>query len=137
MAEPKVVGDSPFLKRVLVPFWVVRIAVMVLDIGLYGLFIGVTAAYSDDIDSDYGAETGSEKTSAELIAVTAVIMIFIIACLALDIVCIVKRARRTLSPKFFLIVNVVQTTLWTVLFVLSLIGAGGSSVVNAIVAIVV
>jgi len=125
MAKHHNVGDSPFMKRVLIPFWVVRILVMVLEIGLYALVLAAVAAYKDDFDdalSDGGYD-GSGKTTTTLIAIVAVIMILIIACLALDIVCIVKRARRTLSPKFFLIVNVVQTLFWTIMFVLSMIGA--------------
>jgi hypothetical protein len=128
MSKHQVIGDSPFLKRVLVPFWVVRILFMVLDIALYGLVIGAIAAYKSELDDelDDGGYDGSGKTTTTLIAIIAVVMILIIACLALDIVCIVKRARRTLSPKLFLIINVLQTTLWTVLFILSFVGGGGS-----------
>ena len=119
------VGDSPFMKRVLIPFWVVRILVMILEIGLYALVLATVAAYKDDLDdalSDGGYD-GSGKTITTIIAIEAVIMILIIVCLVLDIVCIVKRARRTLSPKFFLIVNVIQTLFWTIMFILSIIGA--------------
>lgn len=123
MSKHQVIGDSPFLKRVLIPFWVIRILVMVVDIGIYGLAIGTIATYKNDIDDElYDAGYGSQTTTT-LIAILAVVMILIIACLALDIVCIVKRARRTLSPKFFLIVNVAQTIIWTIMFVLSMLGA--------------
>ena len=119
MATQFVAGTpaSPFLKRVLIPFWVVRILIMVVDLGLYGLAIGVVAAYKDDIDDDVG-NTGS--TSAAL-AILVVIELLILTCLVLDIVCIVKRARRTLSPRFFLIVNVIQTLFWTIMFIMGII----------------
>ncbi|OIW22499.1 hypothetical protein CONLIGDRAFT_219449 [Coniochaeta ligniaria NRRL 30616] len=130
MSKHQVIGDSPFLKRVLIPFWVVRILVMVVDIAAYGLVIGTIAAYKDDLDDEFD---GSQTTTT-IIAILAVVMILILACLALDIVCIVKRARRTLSPKFFLIVNVVQTLLWTVMFILSMMGArSGLSIILGIV----
>ncbi|KAK1765481.1 hypothetical protein QBC33DRAFT_560846 [Phialemonium atrogriseum] len=119
MATQFVAGTpaSPFLKRVLIPFWVVRILIMVVDLGLYGLSIGVVAAYKDDIDDEVG-NTGS--TSAAL-AILVVIELLILTCLVLDIVCIVKRARRTLSPRFFLIVNVIQTLFWTIMFIMGII----------------
>ncbi|KAJ9157675.1 hypothetical protein NKR23_g329 [Pleurostoma richardsiae] len=118
MATHHVVGDnmSPFLKRVLIPFWVIRILVMCLDIVVYALLIGVIASHSDDFEDDGGSVGGA-------LGIVVVVMLIILLCLALDITCIVKRAKRTLSPRFFLIVNVVQTTIWTVLFILSMIGS--------------
>ncbi|KAB5529052.1 hypothetical protein GE09DRAFT_406734 [Coniochaeta sp. 2T2.1] len=124
MAKHQGIGESPFLKRVLIPFWVVRILIMVVDIGIYGLAIGTVAAYKSDLDDAfYEAGYYGSQTTTTVIAILAVVMILIIACLALDIVCIVKRSRRTLSPKFFLIVNVCQTILWTIMFVLGMISA--------------
>ncbi|KAK3689445.1 hypothetical protein B0T22DRAFT_536364 [Podospora appendiculata] len=123
MGSPYIIGDaSPFMKRVLVPFWVVRIIVMLFEIALYAFVIGVVASYYHDhrgLVQQYG-DNASVNT---LIAVLAVIMTLVAICLILDIVCIVKRARRTLSPRFFLIVNVIQTTLWVIWFVMSMIGA--------------
>jgi hypothetical protein len=118
----QVVGDSPFLKRVLIPFWVIRILIMVIDIGLYGVAIGVITAYADDVERVY-KDYGVNYTVGTIIAIMAVIVAIVLFCLILDIVCIIKRARRTLSPRFFLIVNVIQTTIWTVQFVLAMIGA--------------
>ncbi|KAM7211041.1 hypothetical protein V8F06_013563 [Rhypophila decipiens] len=123
MPDPYVIGDSsPFLKRVLIPFWVIRIIIMLAEIGIYGLFIGVIGSYSGfdgRLESDYNLN----KAKGTVIAILAVIMVLILICLILDIVCIVKRSRRTLSPKFFLIVNVLQTTLWLIFFILSAVGA--------------
>lgn len=134
MSKHQVVGDSPFLKRVLIPFWVVRILVMVVDIAIYGLAIGTIVAFKDDLDDELYDDGYSSQTTTTVIAILAVVMILIIACLALDIVCIVKRARRTLSPKFFLIVNILQTILWTIMFVLSMLGArAGLAIVLGIV----
>ncbi|KAK3385517.1 hypothetical protein B0H63DRAFT_183712 [Podospora didyma] len=131
MGAAYVVGDSsPFMKRVLVPFWVVRIAIMIFEIGVYGLVIGILARYNRK-DRQYYTKTTVETA----IAVAGVMIGIILLCLILDIVCIVKRARRTLSPRFFLIVNVIQTTIWVVLFILSMIGL--SSPLGFIIAIVI
>lgn len=121
MATHYVVGDSmsPFMKRVLIPFWVVRILFMVIDIIAYGLAIGVIASYMDFDDDAYYSAVGSVQA---LLAIAVVVVLLIIVCLALDIVCIVKRARRTLSPRFFLIVNVIQTVFWAIMFILTMVG---------------
>ncbi|KAJ4419804.1 hypothetical protein N0V82_004739 [Gnomoniopsis sp. IMI 355080] len=131
--------ESPFLKRILIPFWVVRIFIMGIDIIAYGLVIGVLGAYQnndgnlqtnvngqlEDNDSfqDFKSKYNVKSTINAAIAVLSVILVLILLCLVLDFVCIFKRSRRTLTPKFFLIVNVVQTTFWTVMFVLSFFGA--------------
>lgn len=137
MSKNKLIGDSPFLKRVLVPFWVVRILIMVVDIGIYGLAIGVVASEKSDLDDALADAGYSSQTTTTVLAILVVVMVLILACLVLDIVCIVKRSKRTLSPKFFLIVNVVQTLLWTILFALSMASARGSVALNIIIAIVV
>ena len=122
MASHNVVGDSPFMKRVLIPFWVIRILIMLFDIAIYALAIGVIAAYSDDVEDQLEEHYSVRTSLTAAIAVLVVVMLIIILCLILDIVCIVKRARRTLSPRFFLITSVIQTTIWTILFILSMIG---------------
>lgn len=121
MAVQYVVGDSmsPFMKRVLIPFWVVRILFMVIQIIIYGLAIGFTIAASSRSGNHYNSFSGR---AGGALAIAIVVAILIIVCLALDIVCIVKRARRTLSPRFFLIVNVIQTVFWAVMFILSMVG---------------
>ncbi|KAK2033481.1 hypothetical protein LX32DRAFT_635176 [Colletotrichum zoysiae] len=132
MAQPYIVGDSsPFLKRVLVPFWVLRIAIMVLETILYAASIAIFSSNRDQVN-DIG---GSDSTATTVIAIIAVILAIILGCLILDIICIVKRSRRTLSPRFFLIANVIQTTVWLVLFVLSVIG--GRSPIGFIIAIII
>lgn len=131
--------ESPFLKRILVPFWVVRIFIMGIDVIAYGLVIGVLGAYQNNdgnvqsnIDAqlednesfqDFKNKYNVKSTINAAIAVLSIILVLILLCLVLDFVCIFKRSRRTLTPKFFLVVNVVQTTFWTVMFVLSFFGA--------------
>ncbi|KAK0610023.1 hypothetical protein B0T17DRAFT_471405, partial [Bombardia bombarda] len=129
--DPYIIGDSsPFLKRVLIPFWVIRIIIMLFEIAIYGLAIGVFAHYKDDFEDNY-----SSGTYSAAIAVSVVIMVLIILCLVLDIVCIVKRSRRTLSPRFFLISNSIQTGLWVIYFILSVVGQNNS--LGIIIAIII
>jgi len=94
---------------------------MVIAILGYVLILVALGVYADDLK---GLENeGYNFSYGGLVAVAAVILVIILACLILDIVCIVKRGRRTLSPKFFLIINVIQTIFWTVEFILGMIGA--------------
>ncbi|KAL7905226.1 hypothetical protein GGI35DRAFT_483722 [Trichoderma velutinum] len=120
------VGNSPFLKRVLVPFWVIRILIMVVEVAIYAFGIGIIASNKEKIDQRIF--TGS-------LASFAVMEGILVLCLLLDIVCIIKRARRTLSPRFFFATNLVQTTIFVVLFVLSILG--GQTVVSLILNITI
>ncbi len=133
MTHHHVVGDSPFLKRVLIPFWVVRIILMVVQIGIYGLTIGVISASKDDLQKlfdDYGIKGNVNS----VIALACVIEVIVVLCLILDLIAIIKRAQRKLTPRFFLIINVIQTTFWVIMFIMSLVGAktGLSIILNII-----
>ncbi|KAK4166932.1 hypothetical protein QBC43DRAFT_186276, partial [Cladorrhinum sp. PSN259] len=122
MPQPYIVGDSsPFLKRVLIPFWVLRILIMLLQIALYVLIVTGLSVYKDDSRRLFD-EYHTKLAYNTVLAVSCVIMGITAVCLILDIVCIIKRARRTLSPAFFLGVNASQSLFYTVSFVLSMIG---------------
>ncbi|KAL1840792.1 hypothetical protein VTJ49DRAFT_7747 [Mycothermus thermophilus] len=133
--RPYVVGDSsPFLKRVLIPFWVIRILIMFIQIIVYGLIVAGLGLYKEDakrLSDQYN--TGLNYDA--VLAVSVIIMLIVLACLILDIVSIVKRAKRTLSPRFFLIINCIQTTFYLVNFILSMIGprTAAAIVINVII----
>ncbi|KAI8169507.1 hypothetical protein K4K49_003838 [Colletotrichum sp. SAR 10_70] len=145
MSQKYTVGDgSPFLKRIVIPFYIIRIAVMLLQIVLYGITIGYASSNRSELN-DIG---GTTKTASWVIAILVVVMIIIIGCLLLDLVCIIKRSRRTLTPRFFLICNwfvpsipargcggiltfalgSIQTAVWTILFALTVAGSEGRAI---------
>ncbi len=105
-------GSSPFLKRVLVPFWVVRLAILATNIVLYAIAIDFFRATSD--------RTYVLGHTSPLAALSTLEALFVV-CMLLDFVCIIKRACRTLSPTFFFATNLIQTTIFTVLFILSIL----------------
>ena|SRR5689334_9897446 len=122
MSRPYIVGDSsPFLKRVLIPFWVVRILIMLIYIAVFGILVTGLSVYKDRIDRLVDEYNTTLNYNAVL-AVACIIMAITIVCLILDIVCIIKRARRTLTPPFFLGVNIAQSIIFLVEFILSMIG---------------
>lgn len=136
MASQHVVGDSPFLKRVLIPFWVIRIIIMLIYAAVYVTALAAIGAFSDEIN-DALEDEGLERSSfGAVIGVMVVVLVIVLLCLILDIVCIIKRSRRTLSPRFFLITNVIQTIVWVVLMGLSLAGSAGSAA-NIIIPIII
>ncbi|KAL2130637.1 hypothetical protein VTI74DRAFT_6138 [Chaetomium olivicolor] len=123
MSAPYIVGDSsPFLKRVLIPFWIIRILIMIVQIGLYALVIAGLGVFKDDLHR-LAAEYNTSLNYNAVLAISCIIMAIILVCLILDIVCIIKRARRTLSPPFFLGVNIAQSLFYTANFILTIIGA--------------
>lgn len=122
-SNPYIIGDSsPFLKRVLIPFWVLRVIIMLVEIALYGLVITGLGIFKEDarrLADEYNTKLGYDG----ILATSCIICAIIIICLILDIVCIIKRARRTLSPPFFFGVNLAQTVIFTINFILTMIGA--------------
>ena len=44
-------GESPFLKRILVPCWVIRDLVMVINIGLLSLILAFVVSHRNDPSS--------------------------------------------------------------------------------------
>ncbi|KAK4132710.1 hypothetical protein BT67DRAFT_435424 [Trichocladium antarcticum] len=123
MSPPFIIGDSsPFLKRVLIPFWVIRILIMLIQIALYAIVIAGLSIFKDDarrLADEYNTALSYEA----IFAVSCIIMAIILFCLILDIVSIVKRSRRTLTPPFFFGVNLAQSIFYVANFILAMIGA--------------
>jgi phage-related holin len=136
MASQHVVGDSPFLKRVLIPFWVIRITIMLIYAALYIAALAAIGAFSDEINDALEEEGYSRSNMGAVIGVVVVVLVIVLVCLILDILCIIKRSRRTLSPRFFLITNIIQTTVWVVLMGLSLASAAGGAA-NIIIPLII
>ncbi|KAJ9643027.1 hypothetical protein H2201_006423 [Coniosporium apollinis] len=117
--------NDVWLKRVLVPFWTFRLFFMVILFGLQAWAIAVTAQKQDMLNGD-----------AELMLVWFVL---ITICLLLDITAIIMFARHNLSPRTFLVFNVIQTTIVLVWFILDIITAvrsrkvGGLLVLSALI----
>ncbi|KAL1604338.1 hypothetical protein SLS59_004134 [Nothophoma quercina] len=82
-------------KRVLVPFWIVRICIMVFLIGIYAVALR--------------AVDGLGELAKPDIASIVVFMLFIVICLLIDILAIVLFIRDALKPGTFLTMNCFQT----------------------------
>lgn len=122
MPKPFVVGDSsPFLKRVLVPFWVIRLLIMFILVVVYGLIIAGLAVFKDEAKK-LQQQYNTSLAYGAVMAVSVIALLIILACMALDIACIVMRIRRTLTPRFFLIANCIQTFFFFINFIFALIG---------------
>ncbi|CEF74451.1 unnamed protein product [Fusarium graminearum] len=129
--SPYIVGESsPFLKRVLVPLWCIRVLVMLANIASLVLVLVVAIPQMErqqqPVDKQL-IEQGFVVDYQALMINTIVVLILILPCIVFDIICIIKRSRRNLSPVFFLVANVIQFTIWTILFALSMRGGGSSS----------
>lgn len=128
---------SPFRKKYLVPLWCIRIFFMALSIIANVLVLAALAyiASDDELDNELESKYSVNTSSVNVaIALTCVIIVFMLVCLVLDIVCIVKRSRHTLRPKFFLLVNIFQTAVWTAMFVLRFFA--GVTIVSIILALI-
>ncbi|KAF2091903.1 hypothetical protein K490DRAFT_53072 [Saccharata proteae CBS 121410] len=116
---PRAYQTSPWLKRVLIPFWVVRLLLMVLVVAVFGLALGLlanhkhTSASDSHHDSDGVAYDDLDELSGSEI-----------------------RKATALKPRTFLIFNVLQTTVWLVILVLDIVVATKSSAFGGLFTIV-
>ncbi|KAH7068700.1 hypothetical protein FB567DRAFT_248635 [Paraphoma chrysanthemicola] len=103
-------------KRVLVPFWIVRICLMIFIIAAYAW----TLRSLNDI----------KDVIKPAIATIVVFMLFIVIVLLIDILAIVLFLRDALKPGTFLTMNCFQTGFWGGVLIMDLvaIGRGGSAV---------
>ncbi|KAF1845498.1 uncharacterized protein K460DRAFT_109996 [Cucurbitaria berberidis CBS 394.84] len=103
-------------KRVLVPFWTVRIFIMIIIIATYAWVLQSVNNIKD--------------VAKPAIASVVVFMLFIIIVLLMDILAIVLFLRDALKPGNFLIMNCIQTGFWAVVLIINFvaIGRGKSSV---------
>lgn len=114
--------SSPFLKRVLIPFWILRTIILLAGLASYGLVLAALIVFTDDIlEFENTYDTRLSLASAK--AIIGVVMGLLLLCLILELVCFIKRCRRTLSPAFFLGANIVQSVFIIGMFILSMIGA--------------
>ncbi|KAL2758879.1 hypothetical protein ACRALDRAFT_1080525 [Sodiomyces alcalophilus JCM 7366] len=120
--------SSPFKKRYLLPFWVIRMATMLGNFIVHAFALAFISQHRGEIER-LSDEFNTLLNVDGIIAVIAVSFVLITVTLAIDIVTIVQRCRRTLTPRLFLITNSVQAVTWVVLLVLSLFGANTGSMV--------
>ncbi|KAH6865867.1 hypothetical protein J4E91_009799 [Alternaria rosae] len=103
-------------KRVLVPFWVVRICIMLLIIGAVGISLSNVKELEDIIQPS--------------VSLLIVIILFSCIVLLIDILAILLFLRDALKPGTFLTMNSFQTAFWGVALIMEFadIGKGGSTV---------
>jgi hypothetical protein len=111
-------GDQVRLhKRMLITFWVLLLPGFIIN-----LVMGVLAMtyYKRDYeDGTYSDLSPYSPSYNEVIAILASHLISCIIGFTIDVVNIVKFARRSLTPRFFFIVSSVQAALWTIQYGLS------------------
>jgi hypothetical protein len=111
---------------VLIPFWIVRLSVLVAEIALYSIAINFFYRHTN---AEYVPGT------KPYLIVMSTIVVLLALCVLLDIGCMVMRALNTLTPPVFLATNFVQTTIFVALFGLSM--ARAFTWVNLILNIIV
>lgn len=124
--------SSPFKKRFLLPFLVIRIGTMLGNFIVHAFALAFISQYRDEVErltDDFQSLLDAEG----IIAIVAVSFALITITLITDIVIVVQRCRRTLTPKFFLMANSVQTATWVVLLILSVFGATTGSILTLVV----
>ncbi|KAH7135879.1 hypothetical protein B0J11DRAFT_173827 [Dendryphion nanum] len=103
-------------KRILIPFWVVRIIIMVFSLGT---FIWAAVAISkNSLDLGY---------SKPAIGVVVITILLIVIVLLIDILAILMFVKNKLKPGTFVILNSVGTAFWGVILILEIAAVGTSN----------
>ncbi|KAI8935271.1 hypothetical protein NX059_007860 [Plenodomus lindquistii] len=103
-------------KRILVPFWILRVIIMIFIIAIYAWTLRAIDEY--------------EEVLKPAVASIIVFMLFIIIVLLIDILAILLFLRDALKPGTFLAMNCFQTSFWAVILAINFVemGRGASSV---------
>ena len=100
---------------------------MLLFIALLGVAVGVLVSYDNNEDwDDTSFDNVSDPGHVVDVATDVVVPIWItlcVICLILTITEIILLLRHKLRPLAFLIMNVVKSAIWTVLFVMDIVSA--------------
>ncbi|KZM28556.1 uncharacterized protein EKO05_0005662 [Ascochyta rabiei] len=101
-------------KRVLIPFWCLRICIMIFLIGIYAIALHAVNSVGEFVKP--------------VIASIVVFLLFIVICLLIDILAIVLFLRDALKPGTFLIMNCFQTGFFGGVLIMDLVAvARGTS----------
>lgn len=113
----------------LIPFWCIQIFFMLIFIALLGLAEDLLISYDNNNDEDWDDTKFDNVNDPEHVvhvATNIVVPVYItlcVLCLVLTITEIILLARHKLRPLAFLVMNVIKTAIWTVLFVLDIVSA--------------
>jgi hypothetical protein len=126
---------TPWLKRVLIPFWVVRFILLAF---LFATLIYEIVRFNATLSQNDAVVTGGlhppglmyvnpclvHTKFSHICNSTAYVLVGLFSvCLLLDSAAIFLFVLGTLRPWIFLIFNIIQTGIWVTLFVLELLGA--------------
>ncbi|KAF2874629.1 hypothetical protein BDV95DRAFT_487652 [Massariosphaeria phaeospora] len=117
MSSPPIIWK----KRILVPFWTVRICLMVFLIGIYAWAIALVKQQHDEFND----------IEAPAMVAIVIFMLFIVAVLLIDILAIILFLRDALKPMLFLVMSCFQTGFWGGVLIMNLVAIGqGTSAVG-------
>jgi len=91
--------NAQWIKRILVPFWICRILLLVI--------MGVA-----QIATVYWISQESDIRGIVL-ASLVVIVLFVALCVSVDAISLILLMRRSLTPEAFLVLQSIETLLWT------------------------
>ena len=113
-------GAHHFSTWILAPFWVPRLGLLLFHLGYLLFLLTVLIQFSDDELSLYIVHAVRDGGSQRLI-LTAVAIGVVLVNVVMEIFCIWKQMRGSLTPRFLLVATLLQSVLWTAIFVPSMI----------------
>ncbi|KAK3699512.1 hypothetical protein LTR37_016381 [Vermiconidia calcicola] len=107
-------GEKIWLKRVLIPLWVIQLIVLLIFSAASAFALYVTTSEQLELDN---------SVKSVLNAGVAVQLSFSVGTILVDIAEIISVARHTLGPVTNIVIQSIKSLVWTVFFVLAIIAA--------------
>ncbi|KJX95814.1 hypothetical protein TI39_contig1021g00019 [Zymoseptoria brevis] len=120
--------ETLWLKKVLIPFWVLQSLVALIYLGLSSASLGLWQSRVNDTDYYYSSSYGSSRNYADAVdtafSISAGILIGLTALTVLfNIIEMILFGMKKLSPVTMVVFNSLNMLIWTVLLILVIISA--------------
>ncbi|MCJ1405371.1 hypothetical protein MMC11_008598 [Xylographa trunciseda] len=120
--------DVPYLRGVLIPFWVLQLIFIIISLGDSAYLLSVWATGQSGTTTCYDPNYGyyectvSQTAPAILLAFYGLVVAFAVVSIALIVTEIVLYARQRLPAKIYFAFQLTNVLLWTVLFAMCING---------------
>ncbi|KAF2758443.1 hypothetical protein EJ05DRAFT_485571 [Pseudovirgaria hyperparasitica] len=132
---------TPWMKRILLPLWAVRMVITGILIVVTIIALSVSARELSQNDDGYIGDdingNGVYVNWKVALGVSVAFFLIMLIVFLLDILSVIKFLRHSLTPKWLVVVNSIQTTIWMVQVGLEIWdttrGAGAGGLVGSII----
>ncbi|GIZ49769.1 hypothetical protein CKM354_001279600 [Cercospora kikuchii] len=125
-------ASQMWLKRVLIPFWIVQLIFVTILLVLFTFSLAVVRDYQEDYADSYGVGRISKPAYRAFNGVAAVYIALCALTIIFDLTEIILLARKRLSPTVVVTFNSILTLVWAVVLILQIVGTAAGARASAL-----